>query len=119
MKTQASFSGTQSGKIEYKPLLKWLVSRAKAGVPVKVPFTAGRTDATQAMTDAESVAVLEPKYDGFRNYLKGRYSVPAEAMLIDRAQLLTLTAPEMTVLVGGLRVLGAIADGGAHGVLTA
>ncbi|HYM86187.1 MAG TPA: catalase/peroxidase HPI, partial [Pseudoxanthomonas sp.] len=89
-----------------------------AGVDVTVPFSAGRTDASQEQTDADSFAPLEPIADGFRNYLKGRYSVPAEALLVDRAQLLTLTAPELTVLVGGLRVLGANADGGKHGVFT-
>ena len=71
-----------------------------------VPFTPGRMDASQEQTDVESFDVLEPIADGFRNYLKGRYTVPAEALLIDKAQLLTLTAPEMTVLIGGLRVLG-------------
>jgi catalase-peroxidase len=76
-------------------------------------------DASQEQTDVESFAVMEPIADGFRNYLKGRYSIPAEALLVDRAQLLTLTAPEMTVLVGGLRVLGANADGSTHGVFTA
>jgi catalase-peroxidase len=89
-----------------------------AGVTVQVPFAPGRVDATQAQTDVASFAVLEPVADGFRNYLKGRYSVPAEALLIDKAQLLTLTAPEMTALVGGLRVLGVNADGGRHGVFT-
>ncbi|WP_312435215.1 catalase/peroxidase HPI [Janthinobacterium sp.] len=78
-----------------------------AGHTVTVPFTPGRTDATQEQTDVESFEVLEPIADGFRNYQKTRYAVPAEALLVDRAQLLTLTAPEMTVLVGGLRVLGA------------
>jgi len=89
-----------------------------AGLTVTVPFTPGRMDATAAQTDAASFAVLEPVADGFRNYLKARYAVPAEVLLIDRAQLLTLTAPEMTVLVGGMRVLGANADGTAHGVFT-
>ncbi len=88
------------------------------GHNVSVPFTPGRMDATQAQTDAPSFAPLEPVADGFRNYLKARYPVPAEALLIDKAQLLTLTAPEMTVLVGGLRVLGANAGGTAHGVFT-
>jgi catalase-peroxidase len=88
------------------------------GQTVSVPFRPGRTDATQAQTDVASFAPLEPVADGFRNYLKGRYSVPAEALLIDKAQLLTLTAPEMTVLVGGLRVLGANAGGTPHGVFT-
>ena len=91
---------------------------ADAGHKVSVPFTPGRTDATDEQTDADSFAVLEPEADGFRNYLKKAYSVPAEEMLVDRAQLLTLTAPEMTVLVGGLRVLGGNWDGGAHGVFT-
>jgi catalase-peroxidase len=89
-----------------------------AGVDISVSFAPGRTDARQDQTDVESFAVLEPAADGFRNYVKGRYSVPTEAMLVDRAQLLTLTAPEMTVLVGGLRVLGTNAEGGTHGVFT-
>src|SRR3990170_5922512 len=74
-----------------------------AGQDVIVPFTPGRTDASQEQTDVEAFSVLEPAADGFRNYLKGKYSVPAEEMLVDKAQLLTLTAPEMTVLLGGLR----------------
>jgi len=90
----------------------------KAGVTVKVPFRPGRMDASQAQTDVESFAILEPLADGFRNYLKGKFTVPAEALLIDKAQLLTLTAPEMTVLVGGLRVLGANTGGAKHGVFT-
>ena len=89
-----------------------------AGHKVTVPFTPGRMDASQKQTDVESFAVLEPIADGFRNYLKGKYSVPAEALLVDKAQLLTLTAPEMTVLVGGLRVLGTNAGGAKHGVFT-
>ncbi|MBM4118210.1 catalase/peroxidase HPI [bacterium] len=89
-----------------------------AGYRVTVPFTPGRMDASARQTDAESFAVLEPVADGFRNYLKATYSVPAEALLIDKAQLLTLTAPEMTVLVGGLRVLGANVGKSAHGVFT-
>ena len=76
-----------------------------AGHEVTVPFTPGRMDASPEQTDVESFAVLEPIADGFRNYLKGKYSIPAEALLIDKAQLLTLTAPEMTVLIGGMRVL--------------
>jgi catalase-peroxidase len=92
---------------------------AKAGgYVIEVPFTPGRTDASQKQTDAESFAVLEPVADGFRNYLKTNYTVPAEALLLDKAQLLTLTAPEMTVLVGGLRSLGATVGHGGHGVLT-
>ena len=90
----------------------------KAGQQVSVPFTPGRTDASQEQTDAASFAHLEPVADGFRNYLKARYSVSAEELLIDRAQLLTLTAPEMTVLVGGLRVLGANHGKSRHGVFT-
>jgi catalase-peroxidase len=89
-----------------------------AGHDAAVPFTPGRMDASQEQTDAESFAVLEPAADGFRNYQKARYSVAPEHLLIDRAQLLTLTAPEMTVLVGGLRVLGANAGGSKHGVFT-
>ena len=89
-----------------------------AGHEVTVPFTPGRMDASQEQTDVASFAVLEPIADGFRNYLKGKYSVPAEALLIDRAQLLTLTAPEMTVLIGGLRVLKANAGEDDHGVFT-
>jgi len=89
-----------------------------AGREVTVPFTPGRTDASEAQTDAASFAVLEPVADGFRNYRRARPSVKAEHLLIDRAQLLTLTAPEMTVLLGGLRVLGANHGQSAHGVLT-
>ena len=90
----------------------------KAGVVTAVPFTPGRMDSSQEQTDIESFAVLEPRADGFRNYLQGPFNVPAEALLIDKAQLLTLTAPEMTLLVGGLRVLGANAGGAPHGVFT-
>jgi catalase-peroxidase len=89
-----------------------------AGHSVKVPFTPGRADASQEQTDVESFGYLEPVADGFRNYVKSKQSVPAEHLLIDRAQQLTLTAPEMTVLVGGLRVLGANAGGSKHGVFT-
>jgi catalase-peroxidase len=89
-----------------------------AGVKVTVPFTPGRMDASQAQTDVESFAVLEPAADGFRNYLRGRHAVSAEELLVDRAQLLTLTAPELTVLVGGLRVLGANFGQARHGVFT-
>jgi catalase-peroxidase len=90
----------------------------KAGVTVKVPFTPGRMDASAAQTDVESFAVLEPIADGFRNYLSGTFPVSAEQLLLDRAQLLTLTAPEMTVLVGGLRMLGTNVRGAKHGVFT-
>ncbi|MGO9673974.1 MAG: catalase/peroxidase HPI, partial [Methylocella sp.] len=89
-----------------------------AGQDVKVPFTPGRMDALQDQTDAASFAVLEPIADGFRNYLKGKYTISAEALLVDKAQLLTLTAPEMTVLVGGMRVLNANFGKSQHGVLT-
>jgi catalase-peroxidase len=89
-----------------------------AGHSVTVPFTLGRMDASQEQTDVESFDALEPIADGFRNYLKGRYTVPSEALLIDKAQLLTLTAPEMTVLIGGMRVLGSNAEKSKHGVFT-
>ena len=89
-----------------------------AGHDVTVPFTPGRADASVDQTDVESFAVLEPAADGFRNYVRGKYQMPAEALLIDKAQLLTLTAPEMTVLVGGLRVLNTNAAGDKHGVFT-
>ena len=91
---------------------------AAAGHPVTVPFTPGRGDALQEQTDEAAFAVLEPQADGFRNYQKAAMAVPAEHLLVDRAQLLELSAPEMTVLVGGLRVLGANSDGSAHGVFT-
>ena len=89
-----------------------------AGKSVTVPFSPGRMDASQEQTDVESFAPLEPMADGFRNFLKGRYSVPAEALLIDKAQLLTLTAPELTVLVGGMRAMGANIGGSQRGVFT-
>ena len=89
-----------------------------AGHAVTVPFTPGRMDASQEQTDAVSFAVLEPKADGFRNYLKAKYAVSTEEMLVDKAQLLTLTAPEMTVLLGGMRVMGANVGGSKHGVFT-
>ena len=92
---------------------------AKAGgVNISVPFAPGRTDASQEQTDVESFCVLEPQADGFRNYQQQAFSMPAEALLVDKAQLLTLSAPEMTVLVGGLRVLGANVDKAPHGVFT-
>jgi catalase-peroxidase len=110
---QSAFNGAQSGgkKVSLADLIvlagcAGVEQAAKnAGHEVTVPFTPGRMDASQEQTDVESFAVLEPIADGFRNYLKGKYTLPAEALLIDKAQLLTLTAPEMTVLVGGLRVL--------------
>jgi catalase-peroxidase len=89
-----------------------------AGYDVEVPFAPGRTDASHEQTDVESFAVLEPVADGFRNYLKTKYSVSAEELLVDRAQLMTLTAPEMTVLVGGMRVLNANFGQAQHGVFT-
>jgi catalase-peroxidase len=89
-----------------------------AGQEITVPFTSGRTDASQEQTDVESFAVLEPIADGFRNYQKKHYTTSTEEMLVDKAQLMTLTAPEMTVLIGGLRVLNINADGSQHGVFT-
>ncbi len=125
-KVQAAFNAAQTGgkKVSLADLIVLggsaavEAAAAKAGVPVKVPFSAGRTDATQAMTDAESVAVLEPKYDGFRNYLGRKLDRPAAENLVDRAQLLTLTPPEMTVLVGGMRVLDTTVLFPGLGVLT-
>ena len=90
----------------------------KAGHAVSLPFTPGRMDASQEQTDVEAFAVLEPLADGFRNYQKGKYAVSAEELLLDKAQLLTLTAPEMTVLVGGLRALSANVGQSGHGVFT-
>ena len=90
-----------------------------AGYSIEVPFTPGRMDASQAQTDVKSIAVLEPQADGFRNYSKAKYTVTTEELLVDKAQLLTLTAPEMTVLIGGLRVLNANYDNSAHGIFTA
>jgi catalase-peroxidase len=89
-----------------------------AGHDVEVPFTPGRTDASHEQTDVESFAVLEPVADGFRSYLKTKFAVSAEELLVDKAQLLTLTAPEMTVLVGGMRVLNANFGQSQHGVFT-
>ena len=114
-KVQADFNGKAAGgkRVSLADLIVLAGAAAveeaarQAGHAVTVPFTPGRTDATQEQTDAASFDVLEPIADGFRNYQKTRYAVPAEALLVDRAQLLTLTAPEMTALVGGLRVLGA------------
>jgi len=89
-----------------------------AGYEVQIPFAPGRTDATQEQTDVESMAVLEPIADGFRNYLQGQYTIPTEALLVDKAQLLTLTTPEMTVLVGGMRALDVNYDHSSHGIFT-
>jgi catalase-peroxidase len=123
---QSEFNSQQSGgkKVSLADLIvlaggAGVEQAAKnAGHTVTVPFTPGRMDASQEQTDVESFSVLEPIADGFRNYLKGRYTVSAETLLIDKAQLLTLTAPELTVLVGGLRVLGANAGKAKHGVFT-
>ena len=91
---------------------------ADAGRTISVPFTSGRTDASQNQTDVESVGFLEPQADGFRNYRKTRFTVATEELLIDKAQLLTLTGPELTVLIGGMRVLDTNFDGSRHGVFT-
>ena len=123
-KIQAGFKGDGGAQVSLADLIVLagnvgVEQAAKAGGhEVSVPFNPGRTDASQAQTDVESFAVLEPYADGFRNYVKGRYNVPAEALLIDRAQLLTLTAPEMTALVGGLRVIGTNVGGSTDGVFT-
>ena len=89
-----------------------------AGYVITVPFTPGRMDASQKQTDVDSFAVLEPVADGFRNYLKTKYTISTEELLVDKAQLLTLTAPEMTVLVGGMRVLNTNFDNSKHGAFT-
>jgi len=94
------------------------VAAKNAGYNINVPFNAGRNDATQEQTDIKGMAVLEPIADGFRNYSKSQYSIPTEALLVEKAQLLTLTAPEMTVLVGGMRVLGANFNQSKEGVFT-
>ena len=123
---QATFHQTQKGgkRVSLADLIVLggcaAIERAaeNAGSHVSVPFTPGRMDATQEQTDVRSFAVLEPKADGFRNYLQSKYTITPEMMLVDRAQLLTLTAPEMTVLIGGLRVLGATYKHTPFGVLT-
>jgi catalase-peroxidase len=123
---QKAFNSAQSGgkKVSLADLIVLggcaAVEQAarNAGNNLTVPFTPGRADASQEQTDAKSFAVLEPEADGFRNYLKAKYSVSAEEMLVDRAQLLTLTAPEMTVLIGGMRVLNANFEQSRHGVFT-
>ncbi len=125
-KVQSTFNGSATGskKVSLADLIVLggcaAVEKAakNAGVTVKVPFAPGRTDASQAQTDVDSFAPLEPAADGFRNYQRAKFACSAEEMLVDRAQLLTLTAPEMTVLVGGLRVLGANHGGSKHGVFT-
>jgi catalase-peroxidase len=93
-------------------------SAKNAGYSVEVPFTPGRMDATQEQTDIESINLLEPMADGFRNYLKTKYTISTEQLLVDKAQLLRLSAPEMTVLLGGMRAIGANYDGSKTGVLT-
>ena len=123
---RAGFNGSASGnkKVSIADLIVLAGCAAveeaakNAGINVTVPFAPGRTDASQEQTDVESFSVLEPVADGFRNYVKRRYSVPAEALLIDKAQLLTLTAPEMTVLVGGMRAIGTNVGPSQHGVFT-
>ncbi len=123
---QSEFNSAQSGgkKVSIADLIVLggvaaVEEAAKAaGVTVTVPFTPGRMDASQEQTDVESFSVLEPAADGFRNYQRAKFSVTAEELLVDRAQLLTLTAPEMTALIGGLRVLGTNADGSQAGVFT-
>jgi catalase-peroxidase len=123
---QSDFNAVQSGgkKVSLADLIVLggcaaIEKAAKAaGHNMNVPFTPGRMDASQEQTDVESFTPLEPSADGFRNYLRGKQRLSAEELLVDRAQLLTLTAPEMTVLVGGLRVLGANAGHSAHGVFT-
>ena len=124
--SSGAFNGAQSGgkKVSLADLIvlagcAGVEQAAKnAGHEVTVPFTPGRMDASQEQTDAASFAVLEPIADGFRNYLKTKFSVSAEELLVDKAQLLTLTAPEMTVLVGGMRVLNANFGASPHGVFT-
>jgi len=123
---QSAFNSAQSGRKKVS-LADLLVLAGCAGVEqaaknanhkVTVPFTPGRMDASQEQTDVASFAVLEPVADGFRNYLERKYGVPAEELLVDKAQLLTLTAPEMTVLVGGMRVLKTNFGQTQHGVFT-
>ncbi len=123
---QAEFNDAQSGQ-KHVSLADLIVLGGGVGIQkaaknvgyhVSIPFRQGRTDASQEQTDVQSFEVLEPKADGFRNYLKNKFSVSAEELMVDRAQLLKLTAPEMTVLLGGLRVLNANHGGSAHGVFT-
>ena len=124
---RSDFNGSQNGSGKQISLADLIVlggcvgvesAARKAGHDVEVPFTPGRADTTQEQTDAESFEPLEPTADGFRNYLRPGHRLPAEYLLVDRANLLTLTTPEMTVLVGGLRVLGANSGASPHGVLT-
>src|SRR5204863_1203720 len=123
---QRSFNSSQSGgkRVSLADLIVLAGSAAiekaaaDAGFEVTVPFAPGRTDATQEQTDVESFRVLEPRADGFRNYLRPGEKTQPEVLLVDRAYMLSLTAPETTVLVGGLRSLGANVGGSRHGVLT-
>jgi catalase-peroxidase len=123
-KVQEDFNGASAHQVSLADLIVLggcaAVERAAkdAGLAVEVPFTPGRTDATQEMTEVESFEYLKPSADGFRNYLADDARLPGEYLLVDRANLLTLTAPEMTALVGGLRVLGANSGGTQTGVLT-
>jgi catalase-peroxidase len=126
-KVQGDFNASQNGSGKQVSLADLIVlagsaaveqAARNAGREVEVPFTPGRTDASQEQTDVESFEEMEPTADGFRNYLRDTHKLPAEYLLLDRANLLTLTAPEMTVLVGGLRVLGANSNGSSQGVLT-
>jgi catalase-peroxidase len=123
---QSEFNGAQTSgkKVSLADLIVLAGTAAvekaakNAGSDISVPFTPGRMDASQEQTDIESMGYLEPAADGFRNYLKRKYTVSTEALLIDKAQLLTLTAPELTVLIGGMRALDANFDGSKNGVLT-
>jgi catalase-peroxidase len=123
---QQDFNGSQSGNkmVSLADLIVLggcaaIEKAAKdAGFEIKVPFTPGRTDASEEQTDADSFAALEPMADGFRNYIRMKYMASAEEMLVDKAQLLTLTAPEMTVLIGGMRVLDTNYDQSSYGVFT-
>jgi catalase-peroxidase len=123
---QEAFNQSQSGskKVSLADLIVLAGSAAvehaanKAGFEISVPFLPGRTDASQEQTDADSFTVLKPKADGFRNYSEAKYAVTAEELLVDRAQLLGLTAPEMTVLLGGMRVLNTNFEKSQHGVMT-
>jgi catalase-peroxidase len=125
-KIQSDFNSAQTGnkKVSLADLIvlggaAGIEQAAKnAGASLTVPFIAGRTDATQEWTEVEAIAALEPKADGFRNYQKAKFSIKSEEMLVDRAQLLTLTAPEMTVLLGGMRVLNTNYSQSPHGVFT-
>ena len=123
-KIQGEFNGSSRKKVSLADLIVLggnvgiELAAKNAGHEITVPFTPGRTDASQDQTDVESFDVLEPYADGFRNYQKTKYTVPAERLLVDKAQLMTLSAPEMTVLIGGMRVLNTNADGSQNGVFT-